>query len=67
MPNPFRSEEAAFRFLWFVIAYLALIAGVSEWPFETSTLVQFGAYLALPVGSWLGGAIASRLIALWWH
>ena len=48
-------------------AYLALIAGLSEWPFETSTLVQFGAYLALPVGSWLGGAVASRLIAIWWH
>jgi hypothetical protein len=48
-------------------AYLALIAGLSEWPFETSTLVQFGAYLALPLGSWLGGAVASRLITVWWH
>ena len=48
-------------------AYLALITGLSEWPFETSTLVQFGAYLALPVGSWLGGAIMQRLVALWLH
>ncbi|HKE12564.1 MAG TPA: hypothetical protein VKE73_13440 [Myxococcota bacterium] len=48
-------------------AYLTLLAGVSEWPFETGNLVQFGAYLALPVGSWLGGAIVSRLISHWWH
>ncbi|HTF32696.1 MAG TPA: hypothetical protein VK714_03215 [Myxococcota bacterium] len=48
-------------------AYLTLVAGLSEWPFETATLVQFGAYLALPVGSWLGGAIVERLIALWFH
>jgi hypothetical protein len=49
-------------------AYLTLVAGLSEWPFfETATLVQFGAYLALPLGSWLGGAIVSRLITHWWH
>ncbi|HBZ70965.1 MAG TPA: hypothetical protein DEP35_15040 [Deltaproteobacteria bacterium] len=48
-------------------AYLTLVSGLSEWPFETATLVQFGAYLALPVGSWLGGAIMERLVALWFH
>jgi len=48
-------------------AYLTLVVGLSEWPFETATLVKFAAYLALPVGSWFGGAIMQRLIALWFH
>lgn len=27
MPNPFRSEAAAFRFVWLTIGYFALILG----------------------------------------
>ena len=34
MPNPLRSEAAAFRFLWLTIAYFALIvlgAWINRW------------------------------------
>jgi hypothetical protein len=39
---------------------------VHEWPFDVSTLARFAAFLLLPLGSWLGGALVeygvSRLL-----
>jgi hypothetical protein len=44
------------------LAYEARIAGVSEWPFDTPTVLRFALVLAIPLGSWLGGALMERLI-----
>ena len=46
------------------IAYEARIASVSTWPFDFSALLRFGFYLALGVGSWIGGALVERLLGL---
>jgi predicted MFS family arabinose efflux permease len=35
---------------------------VREWPVDASTLTRFALYLAIPVGSWLGGALVERLV-----
>ena len=37
---------------------------VREWPLDLSTIVRFGFYLALPLGSWLGGALVERALNL---
>tara|TARA_R110000868_G_scaffold171997_3_gene407775 strand:+ start:4112 stop:5113 length:1002 start_codon:yes stop_codon:yes gene_type:complete len=38
----------------------ARIENVREWPLDLSTIVRFAFYLALPLGSWLGGALVER-------
>lgn len=43
-------------------AYRGLVASVPEWPFDAPTLARFGLYLAIPIGSWLGGALVERLV-----
>ncbi len=49
-----------------LLAYEARIAGVGEWPFDVGTFVRFGLFLALPLGSWIAGALVewgvSRLL-----
>ena len=45
-----------------LIAYRGLIDGVSEWPFNLSTLLRTALIVALGVGSWLGGALMERLL-----
>ena len=48
MPNPFRSEESAFRFVWLTIGYFALIVGawwISHW-FGIAVFVLLSAGLA---------------------
>jgi|GEM_PF-1193174 len=37
---------------------------VREWPLDLSTIVRFCLYLALPLGSWLGGALVERALNL---
>ena len=44
------------------IAYHAFIASVREWPVDAPTLLRFALYLAIPLGSWLGGALVERLV-----
>lgn len=44
------------------IAYRSLVASVREWPVDAPTLRRFALYLALPLGSWLGGALVERLV-----
>ncbi len=49
MRNPFRSEEAAFRFLWLAIAYLGLIAiasVINRWFGLVVFLLETGALVA---------------------
>jgi hypothetical protein len=47
-----------------LLAYESRIEGVPEWPFDTPTLVRFGALVLLVTGSWLGGAVVERLLAV---
>lgn len=44
-----------------LLAYEARIAAVAEWPFDVGTFVRFGLFLALPLGSWIAGALVE-----WW-
>jgi hypothetical protein len=43
-----------------VLAYKSIIENVRNWPFDNPTLVRFGIYLLIPLGSWLGGAFVER-------
>lgn len=45
-----------------LIAYERRIESARTWPFDPGTLVRFGLYVTLGVGSWLGGAIVERLL-----
>ena len=44
------------------IAYRGLIESVREWPIDAPTLRRFALYLAIPLGSWLGGALVERMV-----
>jgi hypothetical protein len=45
-----------------LLALEARVHGVHEWPFDTSSLLRFGFYIALGLGSWLGAAMVERLV-----
>ena len=45
-----------------LLAYRAFVDSVREWPLDTSTVVRFALYLAIPLGSWLGGALVERML-----
>jgi hypothetical protein len=45
-----------------LLAYRAYVESIREWPFDSPTLLRFGLYLAIPLGSWLGGAFVERLL-----
>ena len=45
-----------------LLGYEARIDGAHEWPFSAPILLRFGLLVALAVGSWLGGAVAERLL-----
>ncbi len=45
-----------------LVAYRGVVESVSEWPFDASTFVRLLLYSAIPVGSWLGGAMVERAI-----
>jgi hypothetical protein len=46
-----------------LLAYEARIEAVREWPFDVPTLFRFAAFLLLPLGSWLGGALVERIVS----
>jgi hypothetical protein len=46
-----------------LLAFEARIAGVPEWPFDAGTFVRFALFLALPLGSWIAGALVERVIS----
>lgn len=46
-----------------LVAFEARIAGVSEWPFDVGTFVRFTVFLALPLGSWIAGALVEWLVS----
>jgi hypothetical protein len=59
-----RSREGApgARSLADALAWRAFVASVPEWPFDAPTVGRFLLYLAIPLGSWLGGALVERLV-----
>ncbi|MEZ4217173.1 MAG: hypothetical protein R3E88_11895 [Myxococcota bacterium] len=46
-----------------LLAYRTFVAERPEWPFDAPTLLRLLAYVAIPVGSWVGGAFVERLLA----
>jgi hypothetical protein len=55
------AAQAAVR-LPALLALEARVDAVREWPFDAPSLLRFGLYLALGLGSWLGAAAAERLL-----
>ena len=47
-----------------LITYRSFVESVREWPFDAPTRLRFALYLAIPVGSWLGGAFVERLLGV---
>jgi hypothetical protein len=45
-----------------LLAYKHEIESVREWPFDAPTLTRFFLYVAIPIGSWIGGALVERLL-----
>ena len=45
-----------------LLAYQDRIKATAEWPFDSTTLVRFGLYLLIPVGSMIGGALVERVV-----
>ena len=45
-----------------LLAYRQFVAAVREWPFDASARIRVLLYLAIPIGSWLGGAFVERLL-----
>ncbi len=48
-----------------LLAYEGRITSVSAWPFDVPTLLRFSLYIALGLGSWLGGALVERFLDVW--
>jgi len=46
-----------------LLAFEARIAGVGEWPFGLGTFVRLTVFLALPLGSWIAGALVEWLVS----
>lgn len=44
------------------LAWRHHVEGVPDWPIDLPTLRRFGLYLAIPLGSWLGGALVDLLV-----
>jgi hypothetical protein len=55
------SAEAGAR-LPGLLAFEKRIESVREWPFDAPTLARFFLYVAIPLGSWIGGALVERLL-----
>lgn len=47
-----------------LLAYKTQIESTSEWPFDSSTLLRFGLYLSIPIGTMIGGALVERVVDL---
>ena len=47
-----------------LLAYKTQVESTREWPFDSSTLLRFGLYLLIPVGSMVGGALMERVVDL---
>jgi hypothetical protein len=45
-----------------LLAWEARVERTAEWPFDAPTALRFLLLLAIPLGSWLGGALVERLL-----
>ncbi len=45
-----------------LLAYQDRVKSTPEWPFDSTTLMRFGLYLLIPVGSMIGGALVERVV-----
>jgi len=45
-----------------LLAYRAQVESFPEWPLDFSTLARFALYVAIPVASWVGGALVERAL-----
>jgi len=45
-----------------LLAYRAFVESVPEWLLDTPMRARFFLYMAIPLGSWLGGALVERLL-----
>jgi hypothetical protein len=45
-----------------LVAYRGLVEAANTWPFDLGVWLRFVVYVALGLGSWLGGALVERLI-----
>jgi hypothetical protein len=43
-----------------LVAYRSLIESVPEWPFNAPLLTRLLLYLAIPLASWVAGAMVER-------
>jgi hypothetical protein len=43
-----------------LLAYRSLIEAFPEWPFNAPLLTRLLLYLAIPLGSWIAGAMVER-------
>ena len=57
------SDRAASR-LSALLALEGRVEKAREWPLDMPTVFRFALYLALPLGSWLGGAVVERILGL---
>jgi len=55
-------QAPGIRALSDLVAWRGLIAAVQEWPLDAPTLRRFVLYLAIPLGSWLGGAFVDHVV-----
>ena len=46
-----------------LIAWKGQVDSLREWPFDAGMRLRFLLYLAIPLGSWLGGAVVDHLLA----
>jgi hypothetical protein len=56
------ARRAASAGLADLITYRRLVEAVPEWPLDPGLRARLLLYVALPLGSWLGGALVERLI-----
>ncbi|MBV1886948.1 MAG: hypothetical protein KUG61_07685 [Parvibaculaceae bacterium] len=56
------TDEAMIARLGGLLAFERRIEAVSEWPLDLSTLSRFSLYLAIPMVSWVGGALVEQVV-----
>jgi hypothetical protein len=47
-----------------LLAWRREVASVPEWAIDPNTLGRYGLYLAIPLASWIGGALVERALDL---
>lgn len=57
-----KGDESTQGRLTDLLAYQSRVESTPEWPFDTSTLLRFGLYLMIPIGSMVGGALVERVV-----